>query len=171
MIKYSTAGALKLISGTPKGAERAKLLQDENLRNAVLNSGANVTIYSGNILPNETHIAKKMGNIYVGLIQRKNRQGKFDGIGALGGLAERTPQETFNTITEQEKQKLASTKDDIIIKDGIPTLTFDINIIRINNVMREMREELADLGIKNITIDSDKLELVPMPSVKDDNLS
>ena len=37
--------ALQKIAQTSKGAERAELLKNNEIRNAVLSSGANVTIY------------------------------------------------------------------------------------------------------------------------------
>ena len=88
--------ALTKIALTPKGIERAKLLQDDDFRKLVLSSGANVTIYSGEIDLSATTPSKKLENIQIGLIQRKNKKGKFDGLGALGGLAERTNEAYFN---------------------------------------------------------------------------
>jgi len=161
--------ALTKIALTPKGRERAKLLQDDDFRKLVLSSGANVTIYSGEIDLSATTPSKKLENIQIGLIQRKNKKGKFDGLGALGGLAERTNEAYFNQLSEEEKLNLIGQKDDVILQDGKPILTTDINIIRKNNVLREMREELENLNIFDITIDSSKLELIPMNKVKDDN--
>ena len=47
---------LKKIALTPKGEKREKLLQDENIRNCVLSSGANVTIYTGYIKQNAKNV-------------------------------------------------------------------------------------------------------------------
>ena len=159
---------LKKIAQTPKGDKRAVLLKNETIRNAVLSSGANVTIYEGNI-KDKSSPKDILSDIYVGLIQRKNKHGKFDGLGALGGLAERTSIEEFNNATLLERLSLIDKKDDVILVDNAPYLTFDIDIIRKNNVLREMSEELFDLGIRDITINPDKMELIPMPNVKDDN--
>ena len=161
--------ALTKITKTPKGSERAKLLKDDDFRNLVLSSGANVTIYEGQIKEGASSIKEAISDVYIGLIQRKNKKGNFDGLGALGGLAERTSLEEFNELSSSERRKLVGKKDDVILVDNFPLLTFDIDIIRKNNVMREMSEELADLGINDITINPSKMELTSMPNVKDDN--
>ena len=160
--------ALAQIANTPKGIERGKLLTDDSFRALVLSSGANVTIYQGEVI-NSSSVKEAISGIYIGLIQRKNRHANFDGLGALGGLAERTSLEEFNEYTAVERYALVGKKDDVILIDDFPTLINDMDIIRKNNVLREMSEELADLGIKDITINPDNMELVPMPKVKDDN--
>ena len=160
--------ALTKIAKTPKGNERTKLLMDDNFRALVLSSGANVTIYEGE-LKDASSIKDAISDIYIGLIQRKNKKGNFDGLGALGGLAERTSLEEFNKLSSSERRLLIGKKDDIILIDNVPSLTFDMDIIRKNNVMREMSEELADIGINDITINPSNMELVYMPKVKDDN--
>jgi len=165
-VTYSDA--LKIIAQTPKGKERALLLKDDDFRAAVLSSGANVTIYSGR--PHNAETAKEaLSDVYIGLLQRKNKQGKLDGLGALGGMAERTREEEFYMLDELKRLDLIGQKDDVILDGMHPILTSDINIIRKNNVLRELREELNDLGITDITIQPDKLELIDMPKVKDDN--
>ena len=156
------------IASVPKGAKRAVLLKDDALRQVVLSSGANVTLYSGK--PQTAKTAEEaLSSVYIGLIQRKNKKGRLDGLGALGGLAERTDEEFFNRLDDKKKTQLIGQKDDVILENGHPVLTKDINIIRKNNVIREMREELDDLGIKDIHIKPENLELIPMPHVKDDN--
>lgn len=166
---FTRHGALDLIAKTPKGTARADLLRNENLRSAVLSSGANVTIYSGDITPNASNVGDKLANVSVGLVVRKNRQGKLDGLGALGGLAERTDSSDFESMSDSDRRNLVGVKDDVIEIDGTPVLITDIDIIRRKNVLREFREELADLSIDDIVINVDDLELVPMPHVKDDN--
>ncbi|MBP1532265.1 MAG: hypothetical protein ILA52_02040 [Alphaproteobacteria bacterium] len=160
--------ALKKIAKASKGTERAALLKNDELRGLLLNSGANVTIYDGSAKPGTT-CQEMLQDVYIGLIQRKNKKGYLDGLGALGGLAERTPEEQFAQMSNIEKLALLGEKDDIILRDGHITLTRDINIIHQNNVLREMREELADLGIHGITINPERLQLIPMPKVKDDS--
>ncbi len=162
------AEALKKIASTPKGADRAKLLQDDAFRALVLSCGANVTIFSGE-MQSGTSFKEKLGNIHVGLIQRKNRKGNYDGLGALGGLAERTSVDQFESMSKSEKKALVGRKDDVIEDKSGVCLTDDINIIRQNNVLREMREELADLGISGIEINPLKLQLISTPRIKDDN--
>ncbi|MBP3546794.1 MAG: hypothetical protein J6K16_06680 [Alphaproteobacteria bacterium] len=159
---------LKQIGSLSKGEERATLLEDENIRNAVLSSGANVTLYSGQLREGSS-FEERFSDVYIGLIQRKNRQGKKDGLGALGGLAERTGHLEFARTPKSERIKLLGQKDDVILDGENVILTDDMEIIRKNNVMREMREELSDLGMDDISINPEKMELIPMPKVKDDN--
>lgn len=162
------AEILEKIANTPKGTARAQLLADDKVRKAVLSSGANVTLYCGK--PHTATTAKEaLSEVYIGLIQRKNKKGLLDGLGALGGLAERTNEEVFNSLDDNKKTQLIGQKDDVILENGCPVLIKDIDIIRKNNVLREMREELDDLGIKDIHIKPAALELIPMPKVKDDN--
>lgn len=148
--------------------ERAILLKNKQIRGAVLNSGANVTLYCGDVQQGAT-VQEQLSQIYIGLIERKNKKGKPDGLGALGGMAERTNSEMFNQLNRAQRLRLIGQKDDIAVKYKIPYLTNDIHFIRKNNVLREMKEELADLNLQNYTINPDKLELVKMPHVKDDN--
>lgn len=166
---YNKKEILEQIAKTPKGTKREAILSNPQIRNILLNSGANVTLYSGEITTNTSSIKQSLNNIYVGLIQRKNKKGNYDGLGALGGLAERTSIDDFNQLTLFQKHNLIGTKDDVILKDNTPILTTDIDIIRKNNVLREMREELQDIGITDITINPNDMELIPMPNVKDDN--
>ena len=166
MIKDDVLG---LIANTPKGEERAKLLENPEIRKAVLSSGANVTIYSGEV-NSEAKFSKGMfADVFIGLIQRKNRKGKLDGLGALGGLAERTDKKEFYLLSDEQKRDLVGKKDDVIEKDGEAILTDDIDVIRKNNVLREMSEELFDIGITDIVINKENMELIAMPMVKDDN--
>lgn len=166
MISRKTA--LHMISQAPKGEERALLLADDSFRALVLNSGANVTIYEGEVQEGET-CREMLSEVYVGLIQRKNKRGLPDGLGALGGMAERTSPEQFAALTAEQKKALVGQKDDVVLVQGAPVLINDMERIRKNNVMREMREELADLGVFDEHINPHQMELVPMPKVKDDN--
>ncbi len=159
---------LNRIANTPKGEERAELLKNDRVRSNVLNSGANVTIYTGEVKEGKT-ISDMLADVYVGRILRKNRKGNSDGLGALGGLAERTSEDFFASLDEKQRKMLVGQKDDVVEVDGKIVLTNDIDVIRKNNVLRELREELEDLGIKGVNIDKEKLELIPMPKVKDDN--
>lgn len=160
---------LFLLSMLPKGHLRAQLLKNDKIRSSVLNSGANVTIYTGKVKENADTVAQCLQDIHVGLIQRKNKRGNFDGLGALGGLAERTDEMVFLKLPPAARLELAKMKDDVIVVNGVAQLTTDIDIIRKNNVLREMKEELSDLGIRDKSIDSENLELISMPKVKDDN--
>ena len=161
--------ALARLSALPAGAERAKLLSISSVRNAVLNSGANVTFYVGDVDSMASSVVDSLRHVYIGLIQRKNRKGALDGLGALGGLAERTKRVDFDAMSDTERMSLVGTRDDVAIVGGKATLLTDINKIRVNNVLREMREELGDLRITDIAIKPNELVLIPMPKVKDDN--
>lgn len=159
---------LEKLAQTPKGQARAELLKNGG-RDLVLNSGANVTMYCGNVCTDCENVTDILRNIYLGVIQRKNTQGKLDGLGALGGLAERTSKQEFNALSQSEKQLLVGKKDDVIMENGEIILTTNMAQIRVNNVLREMREELTDLGVECPTLMLQKLELISMPNVKDDN--
>jgi hypothetical protein len=135
----------------------------------VLNSGANVTFYTGQVKGGMASVLESLENVYIGLNQRKNRRGELDGLGAFGGLAERTKREEFEAMGKSERMALVKTKDDVEIVDGEPVLLTDMDKIRVNNVLRELREELLDLGITHISINPAELVLIPMPHVKDDN--
>lgn len=161
--------ALARLAALPAGQARAKLLSISSIRNAVLNSGANVTFYTGQVKGGMASVLESLENVYIGLNQRKNRRGELDGLGAFGGLAERTKREEFEAMGKSERMALVKTKDDVEIVDGEPVLLTDMDKIRVNNVLRELREELLDLGITHISINPAELVLIPMPHVKDDN--
>lgn len=169
-MKYDTAEKLlEALKQTPKGKPRADILAEPQNRALIQSSGANVTLYSGNVKSEET-IKGMLSNIYVGLIARLNsRTGKPDGIGGLGGLSERTMPDEFQKMTEDEKFAAEKYRDDIIIKNGKTFLTFDINLIRIKNVLRETKEELNNLGIYDFSLNAKDMKLVEMPGIKDDN--
>lgn len=154
----------------PKGAAREKWLSVPANRALILNSGANVTIYEGECAPAE-NVIEALKNINIGLILRKRKDGKLDGLGAFGGLAERTPRQEFERMTTEEKIACAAQKDDVVVCRGTPLLTTDIDIIRKKNALRELREELGDLGIADTELNASKLELISMPKVKDDNFA
>ncbi len=169
MIFNSRQEVLEALRHAAKGKERQEILNIKNNRDFIKNSGANVTLTSGKIRNGKT-IKEQIQNIHVGLITRLNaKTRKPDGIGALGGLAERTSEEEFAALSENQRRKLINVKDDIIIKNNRVMLTNDINIIRINNVMRETREELENLGISNYHLPGSKIKLIDMPEVRDDN--
>ena len=127
---YTQKEALNIISKTAIGKDRAKILKNDDFRKLVLSTGANVTLYTCKIDENEQNPAKMLKNVYVGLILRKNKKGKFDGLGALGGLAERTNKDEFDKMSLEEKIKLVGNKDDVIMIGEVPSLIFDIDIIK-----------------------------------------
>lgn len=169
-MSYSSAQeVLNALKNAPKGQARQQILADSKNRDLIKSSGANVTLFCGNVTSGKK-LAEQMKNIYIGLIARLNfKTSQPDGIGALGGLSERTDGAAFNTLSEAEKRALIAYKDDVILQNGQAVLTTDINIIRKNNVMRETREELNNLGIYDYDIPFNKMQLVKMPDIKDDN--
>ena len=84
-------------------------------------------------------------------------------------MSERTTPLEFAKLSPAERADLVGIKDDIVIENGKPALTTDIDIIRQNNVKRETREELGNLGISDSAINFDKMHLVEMTDVRDDN--
>ena len=171
MIYKKRKELLKALSLASKGDERAQILSVPENRSLIKSSGANVTFYSGEPKP-EKSVLKELENVYVGVIQRLNaKTGKPDGIGALGGLSERTNEDDFMRLSTSQKEALVGEKDDVISTPKGIILTKDINIIAKNNVMRETREELGNLGIYDFKFNPEDMHLVDMPEIKDDNFA
>lgn len=165
----SMQDVLNSLARLSKGTERARFLQSDEVREAVVSSGANVTLVTGKC-KQASSVKESLADIRLGLIARLNaRSGEPDGIGALGGLSERTSPLEFSNMSRQQCLDAMETKDDIVLKDGVPVLTKDIHVIRLNNVRREMREELANLGINDFKLPVREMKLIQMPDVKDDN--
>ena len=169
-MSYSSAQeVLDALKNAPKGQARQQILADLKNRSLIKSSGANVTLYCGDITGGK-NFSEQFKNVYVGLISRLNaKTAEPDGIGALGGLSERTDKDYFNLLPDHKKHQLLDYKDDVILKDGNVVITDDINVIRKNNVIRETREELNNLGIYDYDIPFEKMQLVRMPDIKDDN--
>ena len=165
-MQYQTQNELKsALKKASKGAERAAILYEGENRKLIQSSGANVTLYCGEKKAGKM-IKEELEDVHVLLIERLNaRTGVRDGIGALGGT---TPLE-FAKLSKEERTALVGLRDDIILEKGEPVLTTDIDVIRANNVKRETREELGNLGISTESIDFDKMKLVEMKGVTDDN--
>lgn len=171
MIYNSRTSLLKALANTEKGEKRSQILNIEQNRELIKSSGANVTLYSGEPTVANS-VIKELDNIYIGVINRLNaKTGKPDGIGALGGLSERTNEQEFAMLTSAQKRALVGKKDDIIIKNDEPVLTHDINIIAQNNVLRETKEELGNLGIYDFNLNAQDMQLIEMDNVKDDNFA
>lgn len=169
MIYNSSEELLEALGKLPKGIARAEILAIPQNRNLIKSSGANVTFYCGELKDGAT-VKEQLSNVRLGLIVRTNsRSGIFDGMGAFGGLSERITAAKFDTMSEPEKFAAAESYDDIIISEGKPVLTTDIDVIRTRNVMREMREELGNLGIYDYNLNVSSMTLIPMPEIKDDN--
>lgn len=171
MIYTNKEELLTALSLANKGNERAKILEIEQNRNLIQSSGANVTLYSGEIKTSPSSL-KALENVHIGVIRRLNaKTGEPDGIGALGGLSERTNEAEFTAMSPKQRRALIGKKDDVIMSDNDAVLTFDINIIRLNNVIRETNEELGNLGIYDFKINPDDMQLIDMAKVKDDNFA
>ena len=170
MIYRSRAELMEALRNTPKGEKRAEILSAEENRRLIYNSGANVTLYAGQIQDGK-NFQEKLGNIYLGLIERKNaKTGRREGIGALGGLSERISDEEFNQLDVAQQAELIGLKDDVIKgEDNLPYHTTDINIISRNTVKRESFEELGNLGIYDNPIDVAAMKPLDMSAVRDDN--
>ena len=171
-MRYQTRKeVLEALGKAPKGLEREKILAINENRNLLLSSGANVTLYSGEVAQGNT-LEQMLDNVYVGLINRLNaKTGNPDGMGALGGLSERTGEQDFQNMSLEQRQQLVGVKDDVIKVGNDVVLTTDINTIRINNVLRETSEELGNLGIYDYRLSKENMELVEMQGVKDDNFA
>jgi len=169
-MKYQTKNeVLEALRAAQKGSERAEILKNEENRNLILNTGASVTLYCGELSEGNT-VREKLSNIFVAVVGRQNsRTGTPDGLGSLGGLCERTNPFEFHNLSKGQKMALVGQKDDVILKDGMPVLTENMETIRKNNVLRETCEELADLGIYGVKLDTSMFELAKLPGIKDDN--
>ncbi len=151
--EFATRAELMVrMAALPAGSpERAELLYRNGNRALVLNSGANVTMHAGSLREGES-MRERLAEINLALISRSNK-GKPDGIGALGGMSNRTtlPRSRFDALSESEKAAILNEKDnekdDIVEENGRLVLISDINRIRLRTVRREVREELGDLGI------------------------
>ena len=62
MIYRSRAELMEALRNTPKGEKRAEILSAEENRRLIYNSGANVTLYAGQIQDGK-NFQEKLGNI------------------------------------------------------------------------------------------------------------
>ncbi len=152
-----------------KGQERARILQNGHNRSLIAGSGANVTLWSGKT-GTAGSMKKRLQNVYVGVLMRRNpKNGKADGWGALGGLAEMTGEAEFLSADERQRRMLATVRDDVVLENGKPVLIRDRQKIAAANIRRETREELGNLGIYDFNLDEAVFEEVVIPGLKDDN--
>ena len=167
---YKTVAELRTALKTAReGEERASILYEGENRKLIESSGANVTLYAGDVKTGKT-LKEELEDVSVLLIERLNaKTGVRDGVGALGGLSERTTLLEFTKLSKDERRALIGHKDDVVEIDGEPVLTTDMDVIRVNNVKRETREELGNLGVFSADIDFEKMQLVEMNGVTDDN--
>lgn len=71
-------------------------------------------------------------------------------------------------LSPKMQEALVGGKDDVIVENRVPTVTRDIDIIKINTVMRELQEELGEIGITNLKLDPNKFKLI-VSDTRDDN--
>lgn len=143
--------------------ERAEVLAVPGNRSLVESFGTNLLLLSGKDTP--------LDKLQVGLIYRNHPQTNTpDGIGPLGGIAEIIAWEDFVSLSPNEQNNLIGLKDNVIAgKDGNAVFLTDKNLIRINNIAREVKEELTDIGIIPPSLDFAKMELADLPGIKDDS--
>ena len=160
---------LKIFSGA-SAQERKIMLRNPKNRALIAGTGANVTMYCGTISSGKT-IRQKLSQIYVGLIERLNsRTGAHEGYGATGGLAETISANKFYSLSLKARKILINHIDNIILdENNQPRLTTNQQLINQNNLMREVNEELGNLGIYNAKIDFSNLEQLNTDGVTDDN--
>lgn len=170
MKSYETqAEVLEALRKASKGSERNEILKNRINRCLILTTGASLIIYSGNITEGNS-LKEKLSGVHVAVMQRRNSiSGKPDGLGTFGGLAERTNPFEFYNMTQEQRKNLIGKKDDILFVNEVPVLTKDLSIIRRNNLLREAKEELSDLGIMDINFADENIQQIPIPQLKDDN--
>lgn len=96
------------LRNAPKGKAREKILAAGDNRRLIAGSGANVTFYAGSA-GTEGGALKRLQSVCVGVLLRRNaKTGRPDGLGALGGLAERTGAEEFAAADEKRRRQLAA---------------------------------------------------------------
>lgn len=166
----NAAELMTALRSAPKGSARSALIKDMPNRRLIANSGANVTLYSGQLQSGSTW-QQKLSGVYVGLIERLNSpSGDCEGVGALGGLSERISSDEFATLSPDQQAKLIGCKDDVINNhEGQPIHISDLNRISRNTVQREVAEELGNLGIYDFELAKERMKLVDMPDLQDDN--
>lgn len=157
--------ALALIAAAPKGEARKELVNA--YRDLVGLTGAGGLLYTTMPAQGET-IEARLSKTFIGILERLNaRTGIPDGLGTLGGLGEYA---TPDQLAAQGNELLGS-YDNVIFNPQTrqAEITTDIHIIARNNVAREAKEELQNLGITDYKICKDALEYIDMPHVTDDN--
>lgn len=159
------------LRNAPKGKAREKILAAGDNRRLIAGSGANVTFYAGSA-GTEGGALKRLQSVCVGVLLRRNaKTGRPDGLGALGGLAERTGAEEFAAADEKRRRQLAAVRDDVVVSAGKAALISDEEEIARRNVCREMREELGNLGIYDFKLPAAAFEAADVPGACDDNFA
>ncbi len=160
---------VEVLSHIPKGNERRLFLEQTNACDFLMSIGSNVTLFYGQS-SDDTDILKRLSTVDVFLIQRRTENGVFDGFGAFGGLSECLDENLFIGMSLSERETMVGVWDNVIMQNGQPVLTQDKHIISLNNVRREMREELSDIGFYDIAFEWDKMIKTPLVCLDDDYL-
>ena len=158
------------LAGMTKGPERAALLEDDRVRNLILNSGAFVVLSTGAAAAGNT-LQERLTPVRVLQTHRlrtlKTGDIILDGRGTFGGLSERSRKsenllqiplkellsKTVNEIVDEvirpQLQKILNFRDDLAVDArGRVVLVEDADEIGRATVAREMLEEGADeLGL------------------------
>lgn len=155
---------------SPSG--RAEILYKNGNRNLAVSYGANVTFYYGKLAQGNS-FANRLANVFLTLIKRTNPSKGPDGLGALGGRTDlsRHSLDYVNHLPLAEQITEVAASDNLSWTEvgSIAELTEPLHITK-KTVMREMREELQELGIdfKSFGFDPRKLNHLNLP-IKDDN--
>lgn len=151
---------IKALSQLPKGAARRQLLDETNAVNFISAIGSNVTLYCGESTEGND-FQTQLAPVRVILIQRRRQNGEPDGIGALGGLSECIDAHRFEALSADEKLKCVHKWDNVILENGQPVLTTNVQQISLNNIKREVREELGNIGIHSFQLLWGKIVRLP----------
>lgn len=158
---------IETLSHLPKGEARRHLLDTTNAVDFIASIGSNITLYQGKPTSGDD-FQTQLTSVHVILIQRCHPNGTADGIGAFGGLSECIEAQTFDALSPDEKQKCVGKWDNVVFENGQPTRITDIRQISINNVKREVQEELGNIGIHSAQLLWDKMVYLPFRP-QDDN--
>lgn len=160
---------VKALPKYPKGEVRRKFLKQTNALDFISDIGSNVTMYCGNTIDGKT-FKEKLQSVSVILIHRCKPNGESDGIGALGGLSESISKEELALLSPEKKENITDLWDNVEIKEGEIKIISDKRKISLNNIKREVREELGNLGIYSYSLPFEQAILLPFKPQDDDYL-
>lgn len=180
---YTTASEVwQALANAKAGPERAAIIQPDQNRDLILNSGSFVVFLNGEVNDNAATFQEKLSAVRITQSQRlrtlKDGNIILDGKGSFGGMSERTPPDA------ELNQDLLNKKDDLqLADDGSVIRITDLNEIARRTAARETMEEISeivpdqDIDIKmNITKDGlryvfaeNAITRIPLGPVKDDN--
>ncbi len=164
--KEEVIGAL---SELPAGESRRRFLDETNAADFLTAIGSNVTLYHGKPTTGKT-FSEQLAPVSIVVIERRLPNGERDGIGALGGLSECIESADYNRLSDAEKRQLVGIWDNVVLQNNQPTLITDKKTISVNNVKRELSEELGNIGISNIVLPWEKMKRLPFEPYDSDFL-